>query len=336
MTPAAMSRRVTQKAKPGSGLADLVTSIDYPVTCTNRVTCNQPTSVTAPDGGVTVYQYDNTHGGVKRISLPPVDGLSPVNQVRYAAQTARFYSAAGQLTDASSSIFLPVRSFMCIVGGTCSQNPEHVRESRFEYGLPGQANNLQLTDIYQEIRDGSESLHTQISYNALGDVVSTDGPLPGSYDTGFYQYDALRRQTHMAGPDPDGAGPLPRQAAYVVYEIYDDVDDGWVEERHSGTVTGADHAQLGSFTTLTSQADGLRRSRSPNHPPATSPRRAWSRGCCNTAYNSNGQTGLYGTAPQSECVRRPPQSACTLGQGGVFGTDRIQRVSYDAQAVWTR
>jgi YD repeat-containing protein len=313
---------VTQIAKPGSGLADLVTSIDYPVTCTNRVTCNQPTSVTAPDGGVTVYQYDNTHGGVKRISLPPVDGLSPVNQVRYAAQTARFYSAAGQLTDASSSIFLPVRSFMCIVGGTCPQNPEHVRESRFEYGLPGQANNLQLTDIYQEIRDGSESLHTQISYNALGDVISTDGPLPGSYDTGFYQYDALRRQTHMAGPDPDGAGPLPRQAAYVVYD-----DAGRVEERHSGTVTGADTPNW-AFTTVTSQAmeyDELGRPTTARNLTAA----GVVEGMLQYSYDSGGRLVCTAQRLNPSAFGNSPTSACTLGQGGVFGTDRIQRVSYD-------
>src|SRR5688572_8038658 len=62
---------LTNVAKSGSGLANIVTSATYPSTCTNVKTCNKPTSSTDARGKVTDYTYNATHGGILTLTAPP-------------------------------------------------------------------------------------------------------------------------------------------------------------------------------------------------------------------------------------------------------------------------
>lgn len=58
---------------------------------------------------------------------------------------------------------------------------------------------------------------TTTAYDALGNVVATDGPLPGPQDTTYFVYNAYRELVATISPDPDGAGPLPRAVERNIY-----------------------------------------------------------------------------------------------------------------------
>ena len=64
-------------AKPGSGLADIVTTASYDTTCSSAVKCNQPNYVIDPLGNRTDYTYSTTHGGVTRVRLPSPAAEAP-------------------------------------------------------------------------------------------------------------------------------------------------------------------------------------------------------------------------------------------------------------------
>lgn len=69
--------QVTRKAKPGSGLSDVVTSASYPSTCTYVVSCNKPDSTTDALSKVTDYTYDTTTGQVLTVTAPaPTSGAA--------------------------------------------------------------------------------------------------------------------------------------------------------------------------------------------------------------------------------------------------------------------
>src|SRR5690348_1493989 len=78
-------------AKPGSGLADIVTSAAFPTTCSNPVTCNKPTSTTDAKGNVTDYTYDPNHGGVLTVTSPAPTAGAVRPQVRYSYSPLHAY-----------------------------------------------------------------------------------------------------------------------------------------------------------------------------------------------------------------------------------------------------
>ena len=63
--------QTTRAAKPGSGLASIVTSATFAATCTNALVCNKPLTTTDTNGKVTDYTYDAVHGGVLTVTRPP-------------------------------------------------------------------------------------------------------------------------------------------------------------------------------------------------------------------------------------------------------------------------
>ncbi|WP_447406307.1 hypothetical protein, partial [Clostridium perfringens] len=74
-----------EKAKAGSGLADIVQTAAYSA-CGNVKTCNKPVSITDAKGRTTDITYNETHGGVSSIVLPAPSGGAPRPQISYGYQ----------------------------------------------------------------------------------------------------------------------------------------------------------------------------------------------------------------------------------------------------------
>lgn len=236
---------VTAVAKPGSGLADIVTSAAYLPTCANPIVCNQPTSTTDARGNVTDYTYDPTHGGVLTVTAPaPSPGATrPQTRVTYAAQTAYFKNSAGAIVAAPTSVIKPVEVSSCATAASCDGTAGEV-VTAIAYGSTGVANNLNVTRVTEG--SGAKSMAgMDLTYTANGDLETVDGPLLGGADTTRYRYDAARQLVGVIGPDPDGSGPLQNRAERVTYDA-----SGQVVRTEAGVTAGQSDTSWTNFTQL--------------------------------------------------------------------------------------
>lgn len=117
----------------------------------------------------------------------------------------------------------------------------------FTYGTSGTANNLLPTQKTVASGDGSLGSTSTFSYDANGDTLSEDGPLPGSADTTVWKYDAMRRVVGVIGPDPDGGGPLKFRATRNTYDAA-----GRLTRVERGTTLGQSDADFAAFSALES------------------------------------------------------------------------------------
>jgi hypothetical protein len=169
------------KAKPGSGLADIVTSAAYPSTCDNRKTCNKPTSTTDARGNTTSYTYSPDHGGMLTETGPAVNGVSPVKRYAYVQRYAWLSDGAGGYSPASSPVWLLAEERTCrtsaTVGNACSGGaPDEVIVS-YDYGPNSGPNNLLLRG--KLVSADSVSLRTCYSYDRDGNRIWETSPRAG-------------------------------------------------------------------------------------------------------------------------------------------------------------
>jgi hypothetical protein len=244
---------VTNKAKPGSGQADLVSyRASYDSTCLNMKTCNQPNWTRDALNNQTDYAYDETHGGVRRVTLPAdQNGLHLRTYYTYSPfdtgngiihRQTRSESCgldAGQLTlpacPAASTTAVTVTSY-----GSSSTAPY-----TYSSFLPHQVTNSDGA--------GTLSATTTYGYDRAGRVVSVNGPRTDLDDTTYATYDIAGRTVFEIGADPDGSGPLPRVA---VRHGYDDDDRERLVEVgacaavvfENGIPSGCSSFNVGEFT----------------------------------------------------------------------------------------
>ena len=193
-------------AKPTVGGADITTSAVYPASCTNTVTCNEPTSTTDARGNVTSYTYDPTHGGVLTATgtAPTSGGVQPQVRTSYSTYTDYFGAPVYKATGTS----------VCRTQASCAGTSDEIVTS-ISYGSLS-ANNLLPVSMSKGAGDGSVSATTAMAYDGDGNAVSIDGPLPGSADTTTIQYGTDRQPTLVVSPDPGHDG-LKRRAVRTNY-----------------------------------------------------------------------------------------------------------------------
>ena len=312
---------VRRVAKPGSGLADIVTGANFNASCANSKTCNQPNYVIDELGNRTDFTYDPTHGGVTRVQFPVASAGQPRPEVNYAytALYAQERNASGVLVNSSTPKYLLTQVTLCATASTCSGSANETRIS-YAYNTP----TLQLTAVTVAAGDNSVSATTSYTYNLLGKVATTDGPLPGSADT-LYHYYSLRGGQEPIGtiyPDPDGAGPLQRRAERITRDQ---------RGRRLSTADG--------FVAGTTRQDLL------NMLPARQIDQLLDNDgrVIRTSLVSGGVTysivqNSYDAAGRLTCVAQRmnpaayaslPASACTASSPGNSGPDRISRNFYD-------
>ncbi|NJS13657.1 MAG: hypothetical protein HC788_02370 [Sphingopyxis sp.] len=313
-------------ALAGSGLADLVTTTTW-TDCTNLKTCGRILSQTDPKGNVSEYTYDGAHGGVLTETLPAatLGGVRPQKRYTYGQFFAWYQNAAGAFVQAQAPIWLVTQISECRTGASpaCIGTADETRTS-FTYGSPGVANNLLLTQQTVAAGDNSVSATTSWTYDVQGNKLTEDGPLAGADDMTRWRYDAMRRVVGVVAPDPDGAGPRKHRATRNSYDLA-----GRLVKVEQGTVNSqsdSDWAAFAPLQTMETAYDLLDRKV-----------REWSYG------TSEGIQALtqysYDLAGRLECTAvrmnvaafgAPPTSACTLGNEGSFGPDRITKLTYNA------
>ena len=306
-------------AKPGSGLADIVSTAGYDATCANPLTCNQPNYVIDPRGNRTDYSYDPVHGQVTRVQLPAPSAGAPRPEVNYtySALYAQIMTASGTMTNAAEVQYKVTEIRSCATAATCPGSAGETRVT-IAYNSP----NLLPTAVTNSAGDGSVSATTTYAYDAHDNLVTTDGPLPGSDDTTTVVYDSLDRRRGIIGPDPDGSGPRARVA-----ERYSFDPAGRVIKVERGTVAAATSAALDAMSALQTldilfDANGNK------------VRETASAGGATTnivQYSYDAQNRLTCTALRLNPATwgSLPADACTATTAGPDGPDRITRNSFD-------
>ena len=296
------ARSTTAKAKPGSGLADIVTNATYPETCTNPVTCNKPTATVDGRSAQTDYAYDATTGLVTSVTAPATqNGVRP--------QTRFSYTSIGGVT-------LPSGISQCQTTASCAGTADEVATTI------GYDANLNAISISKGAGDGSLTASTAITYDPIGNVQTVDGPLPGTADTTRYRFDAARQLLGVVSPDPDGGGPLKNRAQRYSFNA-----DGQPTLVEVGTVTDQSDAAWSGFQSAQQVAptyDAAGRSIA-----QTLTAGGTTYAVAQTSYDAAGRAVC--SVQRMDAGQWASQSdACTPQTTGPNGPDRVSRTSYNA------
>lgn len=314
-----------QVAKSGSGLSDIVTMASYDSTCSDPQTCNSPNSTTDARGYRTDYTYDAGHGGVLTVTSPAPSGSAPVGsgtrpQTRYTySQLYAYYRQASSPStpiQAPSAVYRLTGTSACATTSSCANGADET-VALISYDTTGSADNVLPTEVTVRAGNSAVSTTTQSTYDQIGNMVETDGPLSG--DATKFVYDNARRRLGIIGPDPDGGASLLNRALRYNYD-----GNGWVESVERGTASGGTWANFSALERLDVIYDGAGRRTQQRFVAGGSTHAV-------TQYS-------YDTAARLECVtvrmnpsefNSLPASACTLDTEGADGPDRITRYIYD-------
>jgi len=294
------ARRV---AKAGSGQADIVTTASYDSTCTNPVTCNEPNSTTDAKGNVTNFTYDATHGGVLSVTQPAPSTGAVRPQTRYSyVQVGGAYLLGG--------------TSACQTGSSCTGTSDEVKAA---IGYDANGN---VTSVSKGNGPGTLTATEAMTYDAVGNLLTVDGPLAGAADTTRYRYDAARELAGVTAPDPDGAGPLKLTAIRNTYA------NALLTKRELGTVTDQSDGAWATFAPAQAVDIGY----DANARPVTSKLSAagTNYSLSQVSYDALGRTECSAVRMNPAAYGSLPSSACMPGTEGSFGPDRISQVVYDA------
>lgn len=308
---------VRRTPKAGSGLSQTTWTASYPVTCANPLTCNQPDYIIDERGGRTDFTYHASSGMLATRTDPAgPNGIRPQIRNTYTQLYAVFKNASGQPTPSPTSVWRLTQSSACRTLASCAGTADEVR-TVYTYD-----DNLLRATVTLRSGDNALSATTTNTYDGVGNLILTDGPLPGAADTTRRIYDRERQLVGVVGPDPDGAGGRLFPAARSAYS-----PDGSPTVVERGTTTNAGAGALSTFAPLqtrTTTYDLWDRPLS----------RRLAAGAQSFAFVQN----TYGTMGRLTCTaeRMNPAAfgatanACALGVQGAFGPDRITRHTYDA------
>jgi RHS repeat-associated protein len=313
---------VREVSKTAGSPADIVTTASYDATCSNLKTCNKPNYLIDPRGGRTDYTYDSVHGGVltETSPAPTAGAVRPQTRYTYVPLYAWFKNASGSIVQAETPVYRLTAISTCATSATCAGAAEESKVT-YAYGAAGVANNLLPTVVGRGAGDGSLWAVTTNAYDAVGNLLTVDGPLAGSDDLTRFRYDGMRRMLGRIGPDPDGAGAMKRRALRATYTA------GRLTLIEQGAVTGLSDADWSAFASLQQNwvdydgRDLLVTVRLGTGGTVYSIQQ--------TAYDTAGRTACVAQRMNPAAFGALPGSACTLGTQGANGPDRIVARSYD-------
>ncbi len=319
------------KAKPGSSLADIVTTAGYVTNCTTDALkyCMNPLWTQDALGNRTDYSYSTDHGMVTRVQLPAPASGQPRPQIDYGYTQlyAKIRDASGNLVNADTPVWKLTSVTRCAVAATCAGTANETRQT-ITYGTGNGGLNLLPTQVTIAAGDNSLSATTTYSYDAFDNLIAVDGPMAGTDDTTYYFWDGEGRLTGIISPDPDGAGALKRRAVRYTYQ-----GDN-VTQTDVGTVTGTDASAWSTFVVLqTSQstfsADGYKLTDALIAGGTTY-------GLTQYSYDAAGRLECTALRMNSATWGALPSSACSLATTGSYGPDRISKTTYDAAGQMTK
>ena len=295
----------TTKAKPGSGLADIVESASYPACPTYPVLCWRPTSYTDARGQVTNFSY-NSLGQLTQ-------QLAPADNGGVRRQTDIVYTLTGTLSRKTNELVCAQQT----APATCPS----VSASHTEYTYFG---NTYLPATVAVTDDATGTTRTTTyTYDKAGRVLSVQGPQNGVAGTKYSRYDIYGRKIWEIGAaDVNNL----RVAKRFTYRDSDDK----ATKVETGTGTCPADCNTDALTlTLLEQTDTTYDSR--RYPI----REATSSG--GTNYRVTDRSFLDRGLADCTTVRMnlaalpaaTAAGACSLGSPGSQGRDRITRQVYD-------
>jgi RHS repeat-associated protein len=299
---------ITNVAKAGSGLANIVTTATYPATCANLVTCNKPTSTTDAKGNVTDYTYDSVHGGILTVTqaAPTTGAARPQTRLEYSGVT----SASGQVVNMLTAVAA------CPTGSTCTSANEIRQSATYN-------SNLLPVTVTRGNTSGTVTASSTIAYDARGNVDTVNGPLAGTADTTKYRYDMADQLVGVTSPDPDGTGALQPRAIRVTYR-----PDGQVSKRELGNVASQTDAAWSSMTVQQAVDVGFdTNSRAITQKLSSG---ATDFALTQSSYDADGRLSCVAQRMNTAVYGSLPASACTLSTQGSQGPDQITQLTYDA------
>jgi RHS repeat-associated protein len=308
-------------AKPGSGLANIVMTASYPVTCSNRKTCNKPDYVIDARGNRTDFTYDPNHGGVLTATQPAApNGIRPQKRYSYTQLYAWIKNSSGAFIQAATPVWMLTGTSECMTQTSCVGTADEIK-TVYTYGTTGVANNLLPTAVTVSAGDNSVSATTTTTYDFSGNAVTVDGPLAGAADTTRQRYDGLRRVVGTISPDPDGAGSLLHRAVRNTYDA-----GGSLTKIERGTANSQSDVDWAAFSPLESvdatyDVMGRKLTETKSGGGTTYAKTQFS-------YDSSGR--LDCTAVRMDPAQWSSQTnACVPQTTGPYGPDRISRNVYN-------
>jgi RHS repeat-associated protein len=315
--------------KSGPGPTSTLVEASYNTgLCASIKVCNRPDWIKDERGAQTDFTYDPVHGGVLTVTKPAgPNGVRPQTRYTYGQFTPRYFQN-GVLTAAAPVWRLTQTSTCATMAGASGTTPAACAGkadetvTSYAYEPSNVANNVRLLSVTTRAGDNSLSATTSYAYDARGDVVTVDGPLPGAADTTRTYYDASRWKIGEIGPDPDGSGALLYRAARTTYAA-----DGQVTSTETGTATNQSDTGMSTFASLRTAVTAYDAQR----------RKSAASLVVGGVTQALSQYG-YDAAGRSVCqtVRMNPAAfasapgACALGTQGPDGPDRITFTEYDA------
>jgi RHS repeat-associated protein len=327
---------VTQIAvnpKPGSAEPTLYTSATYSQPCAYGVLCHQPNTITDPEGNVTTYVYDAT-GRPATITQPvPVPG-APSPQIRntYAAQPAFYTDVTGAVQQTASTMVVLSETSICQTATSCTGTADEVKTS-YTYAtgyLAGSAsNNGMPTAVTTKLGDGTILATASMTYDAVGNITTVDGPLPGAQDKSRLLFDAARQEIGAIEPVIGSQGAIATRNTYNL--------DGQIVLVERGNTLDQSDASWNAFTPRQRSAtayDGVGR-------PVTTAASGMASTITLTQMSYDALNRTDCTATRMNSALFPSigtggvitggalPAACALSTAGSDGPDRIERKVYD-------
>jgi RHS repeat-associated protein len=289
--------------KAGSGLPSIVTSASFDSTCSNPLTCNQPNSTTDARGNVTDYTYSSVHGGLLTVTAPaPTSGATrPQTRYSYTLTNGEY-----RLTGTSA----------CQTGSSCTGTADEV-VTAIAYDASGN-----VTSTSAGNGSGTLTAASGMTYDALGNLLTVDGPLSGAADTVRMRYDSGRRVIGTVSPDPDGGGALKHRATRNTYT------NGLLTKAEQGTVNSQSDSDWAAFSASQAVETSYDSNSRPAVKKAVSGSTVYALG--QTSYDALGRPECSAQRMNPAAFGSLPASACTLGTQGSNGPDRISKTYYDS------
>lgn len=289
---------VTTVGKSGGTLA---TSASFP--CTIAAACNSPMTTTDARSNVTNYDYDPNSGLLSKVTAPAVNNVRP--EKRYG------YTQVGGVWRVTST-----SECRTAAPGNCSGGSDEVKTTIAYAG-----NTALPASVTIGAGDNSLTATTAMTYDAMGRLLTRDGPLPGTDDTTRFYYDVEGQSLGSVGPDPDGTGPLLRRAVRNTYNAA-----GQVTLIEIGTAIDQSDSALANMTVLQSSSttyDANNR-KVADSITAGGTTLAYSQ----TNYDGRGRINCTVTRMNPGAFGQTGD-ACALGPQGSFGPDRVSQTGYD-------
>jgi YD repeat-containing protein len=169
--------KITRTPIANSGQSVLVQSASYPTDCPSWVSCNKPTTVTDANSNTSRFEYDHTHGGVKTVTSPAVNGISPEVRYRYLPRNAWYRDASGTMARDSRAIWVLTTESFCRTGAAvnarCTVAGDEV-VTTYEYGPESGPNNLLVRG--KSVTADGRTLRTCYGHDKQGNKIWETSP----------------------------------------------------------------------------------------------------------------------------------------------------------------